>query len=91
MVKIYLKLQNKFMDGNTHNKILDELFEFAQFVMDKHKKYPYASCYGPLDYLKENPGKITITHGLRQKEALELIKIAEQNKYFPSNLKEFST
>ncbi|OGK23139.1 hypothetical protein A3A46_01220 [Candidatus Roizmanbacteria bacterium RIFCSPLOWO2_01_FULL_37_13] len=42
--------------------------------------------YTPLDYLKNHPGKITIKNGIREKEVLELVKIAKKNKYYPDNL-----
>jgi len=42
--------------------------------------------YTPLDYLKNHPGKITIKHGIRQQEGLDLAKLAKQNKYYPDNL-----
>lgn len=42
--------------------------------------------YTPLDYAKHHPGKLTIQHGLREKEAMKLTKIAKEKKFYPDNL-----
>lgn len=48
------------------------------------KSYP--SSYNPInytiaDYAKSHPGKIAIEPGIREKEALQLVKIAESKNY----------
>lgn len=42
--------------------------------------------YSPLIYAKNHPGKIEIVNGLREKEGLDLVKIAKEKKYYPDNL-----
>lgn len=46
----------------------------------------YPSSYNPMnyhitDYLKDHPGKITIEQGIRESEALNIVKEAEKNGY----------
>lgn len=46
--------------------------------------YPFSynpMKYSVVDYEKDHPGIITIEAGVREKEALELVKLAEQNGY----------
>lgn len=42
--------------------------------------------YNPLIYAKNHPGEIEIVNGLREKEGLELVKLAKQQKLYPDNL-----
>lgn len=49
------------------------------------KSFP--ASYNPIkyciaDYAKAHPDKITIEQGIREKEALELVEIAKQKKYY---------
>ncbi len=46
----------------------------------------YPASYNPLkyrvsDFLKNNPGKITIEAGIQEEDALKVVAIAEKNKY----------
>ncbi len=42
--------------------------------------------YTPVDYQKNHPEEISIKNGLREKEALMLVKEAKDKKYYPDNL-----
>lgn len=42
--------------------------------------------YNPFVYAKNHPGKIEIISRIREKDALELVKIAKAKKYYPDNL-----
>lgn len=167
----YSKKQNKNMDGEKLNKIVNELFDFGKEIMNKYKIYPYVSfvvkngvivakgynqsrekrdvslqgdvvairnaqealdtgdlkgytlislfeptilgfdvalwagitdfvwCinssslpnhynklkYTPLDYAQKH-SEITIKKGLKEKEALSLVKQAKAEQYYPDNL-----
>ena len=42
--------------------------------------------YTPLDYQKAYPNQITISNGIRENKALDLVKYAHENGYYPENL-----
>lgn len=44
--------------------------------------------YGPLDYQEKYPHKIRVTSGVREKEALELVKLAQSKNYYSTYLLE---
>jgi tRNA(Arg) A34 adenosine deaminase TadA len=42
--------------------------------------------YTPYDYLKDNPGQITIEGGIREEEAIALVREADEKNYFPKGI-----